>query len=258
MGRQKTILLIDDDLDLQQLIKITLKSKGYSVVTADNGVEGLAQLKTLKPDLIILDINMPVMGGVEFYRKISDKEQSLYPVLVLTARANMESLFRDFNVDGFIDKPFEIDELVAEIERIINKQAETAKSPAVTAEQPLKVCIAEYDQEMFNKIGMAFLNAGYVVAPVRSDSEAIERISSTMPDVVLMNLALIDIPWEVVIVKLKKAVQTRDIKLVVYAEQTPAHAAAVKKMDPKEGVDDCVLYTDIQHLVDSVHALLRA
>ena len=78
MSDQKTILLIDDEIDLQQLVKIALKSKGYNIETANNGLEGLAKLETVKPDLIILDMNMPKMGGLEFYQKIcvNDKPKS--------------------------------------------------------------------------------------------------------------------------------------------------------------------------------------
>ena len=107
MSNPKTILLIDDEIDLQQLVKIALKSKGYTIETANNGLEGLAKLETLKPDLIILDMNMHKMGGLEFYQTIcygTDKPR--YPVLVLTARANMEQLFKQLNIDGFMAKPF--------------------------------------------------------------------------------------------------------------------------------------------------------
>ncbi len=132
MSDQKTILLIDDEIDLQQLVKIALKSKGYNIETANNGLEGLAKLETLKPDLIILDMNMPKMGGLEFYQKISVNDKPKYPVLVLTARANMEQLFREFNIDGFMAKPFEVDELLEEVDTIIKKKSGIAKKIKVS------------------------------------------------------------------------------------------------------------------------------
>ena len=106
-NKQRIILLIDDEVNLQQLMKITLKSRNYHVETANNGLEGLTKLETVKPDLIILDMNMPKMGGLEFYQKICDgNSRPKYPVLVLTARANMEQLFKQLNIDGFMAKPF--------------------------------------------------------------------------------------------------------------------------------------------------------
>ena len=126
MSNQKTILLIDDEVSLQQLVRMTLKTKGYNVEIAGNGFEGLEKLKTLKPDLIILDMNMPKMGGLEFYQKICcGGDHPKYPVLVLTARANMEQLFKEVNIDGFMAKPMEIDDLLKEVDIIIQKKLNT-------------------------------------------------------------------------------------------------------------------------------------
>ena len=125
MGDKKmTILLIDDEVDLVDAVAFQLKAKkGYDVETAYNGVEGLEKLNEIVPDLIILDINMPKMGGVEFYRRISDAQgKTRYPVLILTARANLEELFKDLNVDGFMTKPFELDTLYKEIDIIMEKR----------------------------------------------------------------------------------------------------------------------------------------
>jgi len=124
MTGSKTILLVDDDIDLQQLTKITLKTRGYIVETANNGLEALSQLETIKPALIILDMNMPKLGGLGFYQKICNSEgRPLYPVLVLTARANLEQLLVQMNIDGFMSKPFEIDELIRQVDAIIEKRS---------------------------------------------------------------------------------------------------------------------------------------
>jgi len=121
MSPQNTVLVIDDELDLRELVKITLKIKGYHVETAGNGLEGLEKLATMAQALIILDINMPKMGGLEFYQKICVDGKSKYPVMVLTARANMEHLFKGVSVDGYMAKPFEIDDLLKEAAGIIER-----------------------------------------------------------------------------------------------------------------------------------------
>ena len=124
MTNSKMILLIDDDVDLQQLTKITLKSRGYTVETANHGLEGLEKLKTMTPDLIILDMNMPKLGGLGFYQKICDGQgRPRYPVLILTARTNLEQLLSQMNIDGFMAKPFEIDELIHQVDAIIGKKS---------------------------------------------------------------------------------------------------------------------------------------
>ncbi|MFC1754595.1 response regulator [Thermoproteota archaeon] len=128
----KTILLIDDEKDLVDMMTFQLKAKGYEVQIAYNGLEGLEKLKNLKPVLIILDINMPKMSGLEFYNKITSGGRSKFPVLVLTARANLEQTFKDIAVDGFMAKPFEIDAFLKEVDRIISEKIVSAKTSMQT------------------------------------------------------------------------------------------------------------------------------
>ena len=117
---KKTILLIDDEADLIDLVKFQLIAKGYNAIVTRNGIEALKLLERIVPDLIILDMNMPGMGGVEFYNKISSGyKRSKYPVLVVTARANLEETFKDVEIDGFMTKPFDIGNLIREVDRII-------------------------------------------------------------------------------------------------------------------------------------------
>ncbi len=128
MSDEKTILIIDDEVDLAEMVGFQLKAKGFEVVIAHNGVEGLEQLKTVTPQLIILDMNMPKMGGIEFYKNICDfSAKPRYPVFVLTARANMERLFKDFDVAGFLAKPFDIGELTRKVEEIVAAGGDPAK-----------------------------------------------------------------------------------------------------------------------------------
>ncbi len=123
MSGQKTILLIDDEADLVLMMHDILTKRGYRVLTAHNGEEGLKKIKHDEPHLIILDMNMPKMGGIAFYEAISAQDgKSRYPVLVLTARSNLEQLFRSFEIDGFIRKPFEIQDLLEEVKTILSKQ----------------------------------------------------------------------------------------------------------------------------------------
>jgi len=95
-------------------------------------------LKTITPDLIILDMNMPRMGGIEFYKNICGQDSKpRYPVFVLTARANMEKLFKEFEVAGFLAKPFEINQLIARIETITGKEKQdNVLSTPQSAQQP--------------------------------------------------------------------------------------------------------------------------
>jgi len=258
-NKQKIILLIDDEVNLQQLMKITLKSKNYHVETANNGVEGLAKLETVKPDLIILDMNMPQMGGLEFYQRICyGGSQPKYPVLVLTARANMEQLFKEVNIDGFMAKPFEIADLLHEVETIIQKRSNTGVkiTPSGTRE-PRKICIIESDPEILNKIGSVFLNAGYMVNPAQNGTEGIERVSHTVPDVALVKLGLVDISGDMVILKLKMMAKTQDVKYILYTEKSAERTSITQKIGEKEGIDRFVEFINPQDLLKAVNEVLK-
>lgn len=114
---KKNILIIEDEQDVAELYAKLLNAKGFVTQVAFDGVEGLQKLEKFTPDLVLLDINMPKMDGLEFYRKICDENQKpKYPVLILTARGNLEVLFKDFVVDGFIVKPFDGNRLLKEVE----------------------------------------------------------------------------------------------------------------------------------------------
>ena len=258
MSDQKTILLIDDEVDLQELVKMTLKTKGYKVEIAGNGIEGLEKLKTLTPDLIILDMNMPKMGGLEFYQRICVNDRPKYPVLVLTARANMEQLFRQFNIDGFMAKPFEIDDLFKEVAAIIEKHSNVGiKKTPTGAREIRKVCIVENDIDTLNKIGSVFLSAGYIVNPAQNGVEGIERIANTVPDVALIKLGLVDIPGDVVILKLKNMAKTQNVKCILYTPKSPEKTVIAQKIGQKEGVDRFVEFINPKDFLEAVNEVLK-
>ena len=138
MGNSAKILVVDDEEFLRENLKYVFEKRGYDVTLAADGVLGLKALETCTPDLIILDLNMPNMGGIEFFQQICEGDRPKYPVLVLTARANMDSLykdfnmaqfFRDFNVDGVMSKPFELQVLVEQVAAIIDKHAKAGGVP---------------------------------------------------------------------------------------------------------------------------------
>ena len=259
MNSDKTILLIDDETDLQELVKITLKTQQYNVMIAGNGVEGLGKIKTTKPDLIILDMNMPKMGGLEFYQNICDGSgKPQYPVLVLTARANMENLFKQFNIDGFMAKPFEICDLLHEVDIIIKKRSNInlQVSPSGTR-VTRKVCIIENHPAILSQIGSAFLSAGYMVNPAQNGTEGIERIANTVPDVALVRLGLIDIPGDMVILKLKYMAKTQDIKYILYTDKRAEKSTISQKISEKAGVDRFIEYADPSDLVAAASEMLK-
>lgn len=119
-------MVVDDEKDILLTLKDFFESEGYNVLTAENGLEAMQLLeKFAPPDLILLDMKMPVMNGWEFANKFRDKHDHLSPVVVITAAADAEQRAKDINADGWIEKPFNLDDLLKKIKQIEKKaQAE--------------------------------------------------------------------------------------------------------------------------------------
>src|SRR6185312_1356539 len=110
-----TILVIDDEPQLRRAMKATLSSIGYAVVEVKTGEEALAVLDELRPDLILLDLNMPGIGGLETCRSI--RERSDVPIIILSVRNNEIDKVHalDAGADDYVTKPFGIQELLARV-----------------------------------------------------------------------------------------------------------------------------------------------
>lgn len=109
---QKTILLVEDDIDIQEMIELILSAEGYNVVCTNNDsfIDNLAQLR---PSLILMDNQLSGISGVELCRQIKENAAiSTIPVVLLSANSKLEQMAFESKADGFLAKPFEINELV--------------------------------------------------------------------------------------------------------------------------------------------------
>lgn len=117
------VMVVDDENDVIELLKLILERDGYEVVTANNGREALEKLESFIPDLIILDVMMPEIDGytVNTHLQKNDKTRSI-PVIILSAKEQMRDLFAlGSNVTTFIEKPFDPKALRIKIRELIHK-----------------------------------------------------------------------------------------------------------------------------------------
>ncbi|WP_291399447.1 response regulator transcription factor [Daejeonella sp.] len=120
------ILIVDDEPDIRELIEYNLKKEGYQVYTASNGLEGVAEAKRVLPDLIILDIMMPKMDGIEACRILRTMNEFKNTFMVfLTARSEEYSEIAGFNVgaDDYIAKPIKPRALTSRINAILRRNS---------------------------------------------------------------------------------------------------------------------------------------
>ena len=113
----KTVLLVEDDADLVALISLVLQEGGYRVKIACNGREALAKLENDIPDLILLDMKMPVMNGPEFARALEVRHGRQAPIVVLTAAADAHRRAAEVGADAWLGKPFDPDALLSTVRR---------------------------------------------------------------------------------------------------------------------------------------------
>jgi two-component system KDP operon response regulator KdpE len=118
---QRTILVVDDDNGLRELIRINLEHEGYGVIQAANGVQCLNTVREQRPDMVILDVMMPEMDGLEACGKV--REFSQVPILMLTAKVQSEDVITglDRGADDYLIKPFNMDELSARIRALLRR-----------------------------------------------------------------------------------------------------------------------------------------
>ena len=120
------VLVVEDDRNIAGLLEIYLKKEGYKVEVAYDGGEGLAMYRTVQPDLVLLDVMMPVMNGWEVCKAI--REESQTPVIMLTAKGETEDKIHGLRTgaDDYITKPFEMREVLARIEAVLRRSSGVA------------------------------------------------------------------------------------------------------------------------------------
>ena len=132
MAESKKILVADDEQQLALAVKIRLQSKGYAVVTASDGQQALQLAAQEKPDLILLDVLMPVMDGYSCLRELNTRfGRGKIPVIILTARDRMKDLFELEGIEDYVIKPFDHEDLLVRIERVFKRrEGKTSSLPA--------------------------------------------------------------------------------------------------------------------------------
>jgi len=127
---KQTILVVDDEQDLLDLIEYNLKKKDFEVLKAENGQEGIYLTKKNKPDLVLLDIMMPKMDGLEVCERMRmDPETKQIPIIFLTARGDEKTEIEglDRGADDYITKPISTTKLISRIKAVLRRFQDTAE-----------------------------------------------------------------------------------------------------------------------------------
>lgn len=132
------IMIIDDEAGVRELLADALKLAGFETVTAADAMVAQTLLRTTKPDLLIVDINMPLMDGFEFIERIRGNGDDT-PALMLSARGDRADITRGLTLgaDDYVTKPFGLEELVLRVRAILRRSQFTEALPTVLAVGPI-------------------------------------------------------------------------------------------------------------------------
>ena len=148
------LLVVDDDLNICDLLRLYFENEGYSVKTANDGVEGINAFKTFEPDLVLLDIMMPKKDGWQVCREI--REMSGKPVIMITAKGEVfdKVLGLELGADDFIVKPFDMKELSARIKAVLRRYNahSHASDDEVVRFENIEISLQKYELKLSGKI----------------------------------------------------------------------------------------------------------
>jgi DNA-binding response OmpR family regulator len=154
--KTKTILIVEDNIEIQDYLKELLEAKNYTIIQAFSGVEGLQLVTKFHPNLIISDVMMPKMDGIEFTSKVkSNSTTSHIPIIILTAKTALEDKTIGYNkgADAYISKPFDEELLITRIENLLKSrkilQSKFSKNETLN---PKEININSKDQELLEKL----------------------------------------------------------------------------------------------------------
>ncbi len=210
-----TILLVDDDVTILDVLGLMLEQAGFQVVRAANGQQGLDAAMEARPDIIITDVLMPVMDGYLFYKELKASPTLRHiPVIILTARGKMQASFEAIGADIFLEKPAPKETLLAHLEQLLHKQADAKEGhPHVQ-----KILIAGTYPEVVSTMARQLADKRYIVQTVKAAAEVIPETVKFGEDMLIIETQMEkECPVADVIRAVRLLPSARHIPIILYS-----------------------------------------
>ena len=181
-----SVLVVEDDRNIAELLQMYLEKEGYAVTIAEDGGKGLSKFRAIKPDLVLLDVMMPVMDGWSVCRAIRAEAQT--PVIMLTAKGETDDKVAGLKqgADDYITKPFEMKEVLARIEAVLRRTS------GVTAEKKSRRLV--FDKLIIDMDSFELIVDGKKVDTPPKEMELLFYLASS-PNRVYTRNQLLDEVW---------------------------------------------------------------
>ena len=203
---KRKVLIIDDEPDIREIVRIYLSDEGYDVIETDNGHDGILKAQELKPDLIVLDIMMPGINGFEVAKHLKDDPNTQdIPIIILSVLAH-DSQYRQGIMD-YISKPFRQEELVNTIHKIFsNADGKNVKRT---------VLVVDDDPDIVDVISLCLKDNNLQPEKAYNGNEALDFVKRKRIDLILLDINMPGMNGFEVIKHLKEDKDTCDIPIVV-------------------------------------------
>lgn len=204
------ILLAEDDRATAMLVKHQLESKGFQVDTARNGLEALKILSSKQIDLLITDVVMPEMDGVDLYGAVKNNPQtSQIPIIIVTDKAIFKESFSSLGVSNFVEKTTDISVLLTKIEQV-EKEANQTKSY-------LKVLITSNKQHIIDSMNSALKSMKFLVSPALTSEDIINKSLVMVPHVLVIDVLFQDKASAYELIKALRCFSSlKNMKIITY------------------------------------------
>lgn len=190
------VLTVDDSKAVRIIVRKTFRPYDCQVLEAANGVEGLAMAAKEKPDIILLDVTMPVMDGVEMLTKLkSDPALKNIPVLMLTAEAGRQAVMKiaKLGIRDYVVKPFKEDVVIEKVGRVIDLRPVAEGGPKIkTLQDSINIVVVEDKPAIIEQIRQGLQHMPWKIAGVASTGETIDTCHQQLPDLIVISLSLAD------------------------------------------------------------------
>jgi len=172
----KTILVVDDDAHIRELLRQELEAEGYAVQEAKDGMDAISQVKTTKPDLIVLDVMMPQINGFDVAAVLKNNPQTMgIPIIILSIIEDKERGYR-LGIDRYLKKPINREELLNDIGMLLSQGISNKK-----------VLVVDKDASNVKVLSEVLQSQGYAVTEAYNGQECIDKALSVKPDMIIVD-----------------------------------------------------------------------
>ena len=207
MRKRKKILIVDDEKDIREIIKISLVQDGYVVVEAHNGRTAVELAKSEKPDLITLDIMLPDIDGFQVAKEIKENPKTAHiPIIILSVLSEDKKEYRQ-GIADYLSKPFRPEDLVETVNKVIEGSGHAKKEKTIL--------VVDDEPDVIDIITLCLKEKGFIIESASNGVEALEKLNILLPHLIIVDIQMPKMNGFELIKRLKQNPMLSSIPVVI-------------------------------------------